>query len=318
MSIINYKSIPYELNDEESVLECLERNNQTVPSSCRNGVCHTCILQGKGDIPADSQKGLSENKVREGFFLSCICRPKSELTIKHGLTLLEAQVIEKTFLKKDVVRLRLTKPADFTYHPGQYITLMKDKLLSRSYSLAGINTDNFLELHIKIVDGGKMSTWVFESLNVADKLNITYSSGECFYVQNNKEQTTLLAGTGTGLAPLVGIARDMIAQGHSGEIHLFHGNRSEQGLYLDEELRQLAKDTKNLHYYACLKEESDNSFFETGTLQQVIMRQLPNLKEAKAFLCGNPDFVKDMKKKCYLLGMKLSDIHCDPFVLSSH
>jgi len=317
MAKIIYQNTPCELKNEESVLECLERNKFTIPSSCRMGICHTCMLQGEGDIPSAAQEGLSDNKIHQGYFLSCMCHPESDITIKHGTELFEIEVSEKDFLRKDVVRLRLTKPSAFNYHSGQYITLMKDEQLARSYSLAGINSEKYLELHIKFVPKGKMSTWIFESLNAGDKLNISDSSGECYYVQGSKEQCTLLAGTGTGLAPLVGIVRDMITRGHSGEIHLFHGSRSEQGLYFDEELRLLAQNTPNLHYHACLKEQAGEAF-EIGTLQQIIMRKLPDLKGCKAFLCGNPDFVKDMKKKCYLLGMSLNDIHCDPFVHSSH
>ena len=49
----------------------------------------------------------------------------------------------------------------------------------------------------------------------------------------------MLAGAGTGLAPLYGIARDALAQGHTGPVWLFHGGVDLRGLYLAEELKAL-------------------------------------------------------------------------------
>jgi ferredoxin-NADP reductase len=64
----------------------------------------------------------------------------------------------------------------------------------------------------------------------------------------------VLAGTGTGLAPLLGIARDALARGHRGPIVLHHGARSRAGLYADAEVRELARRHPTLEVAPCVLE----------------------------------------------------------------
>ena len=46
---------------------------------------------------------------------------------------------------------------------------------------------------------------------------------------------------------------------------------------------------------------------------QALAGDLP-LGESRAFLCGNPGFVRDMRKQLYLKGLPLDRIHADPFM----
>lgn len=62
----------------------------------------------------------------------------------------------------------------------------------------------------------------------------------------------LVIGNGTSLAPLVGIVREALAADHRGEIHLYHGTRHPDGLYLDHDLRDLAARNRTIRYAACL------------------------------------------------------------------
>ena len=63
--------------------------------------------------------------------------------------------------------------------------------------------------------------------------------GNCFYIPDNPEQNLLLIGTGCGLAPLYGIIRDALAQGHRGAIKLYHGSKTVESLYMSKELKVL-------------------------------------------------------------------------------
>jgi len=55
----------------------------------------------------------------------------------------------------------------------------------------------------------------------------------------------------------------------------------------------------------------------TGALEALIKETCPRLAGWRAFLCGNPDTVLSLRKKLFLAGLSLKDIHADAFLPST-
>jgi NAD(P)H-flavin reductase len=210
-------------------------------------------------------------------------------------------------LSQDVMRVRLICEAPFEFRAGQYISLLREDGLARSYSVASLPREGSIELHIRCLPNGRMSEWVRTGARPGDRVRILGPSGDCFYVPGRADQPLLLVGTGTGLAPLYGVLRDGLDQGHAGPIHLFHGALREEGLYLREELAALAAAHANVEYVPSL-------LATDGPLDQVVLRRFPKLAGWRAFLCGDPALVQGLRKKLFLQGMDLRDIHADAFL----
>jgi NAD(P)H-flavin reductase/ferredoxin len=321
MTVVSFENGRYELDSGESVLEGLKRHGVSIPSSCCSGVCQTCLLLAvKGTVPAEGQKGLKPSLQQQNYFLACICKPTVDIEIalpgdevRHRVA---ARVVEKEFLNADIFRLRLACDEPFEYFPGQFIRLYHPDGLVRSYSLASIPEDKILELHIRHLPNGKMTTWLKQQINAGDNVEIEGPSGDCFYLAGNEHQNLLMIGTGTGLAPLFGIIRDALQKGHQGPIHLYHGSHQPEGLYLESELKKLAEQYSNFHYTPCVSSETCPDGYEQGRANEVALKNHPDLKGWKAYLCGHPDMVAKTKTKIYLAGASLNDIFSDPFVLS--
>ncbi len=318
MPTIRYQDRDHACEAGETVLECLERHGVDVPSSCRAGVCQTCLMQAlEGEIPAAGQQGLKETLVAQGYFLACVTKPEGDLTVtlpEAGDVRVPAMVLEKTHLTPFIVRLRLKPRKKYDWHPGQFLNLFNGNL-SRSYSIASLPEEGYVELHIARVEGGKMSGWVFETLEAGQEVEISRPLGNMFYVAGRPEQPLLMIGTGTGLAPLYGIVRDALKQGHQGEIWLYHGSRSVEGLYLRDDLRALAEQHPQFHYQPCLSdgEPPAGSGIVPGRPNDVALAAHPDLKGWRVFLCGNPDMVKAAQRQVFLAGVSMSDILSDPF-----
>ncbi len=120
----------------------------------------------------------------------------------------------------------------------------------RSYSIANIpEEDGYIELHIKLIPKGCMSNWIKNAAHPGSKVHLQGPMGACFYVNPKHECFPLvLAGTGTGLAPLAAIVRVAIRQRHQGDITLIHGGVCAEDLYLDAELTRLAGQHEQLTY----------------------------------------------------------------------
>ncbi|KFE62326.1 2Fe-2S iron-sulfur cluster-binding protein [Hyalangium minutum] len=322
MSRIRYAAQWYPLEPQESVLEGLLRQGVSVPHACKAGVCQSCLVRAvSGAVPAQAQVGLKETLKARNYFLACSCRPEpgSELELSGGAEELQvpARLESLELLSEEVLRVRLRPEAPFDYRAGQYLTLLRGDGLARSYSLASLPGEEALELHVRLLPGGAMSGWLGTQARPGDTVRIQGPVGECFYVPGQPEQPLLLAGTGTGLAPLYGVVRDALAEGHTGPIWLFHGARERSGLYLIEALRELAARHPNLHYRPSVLEGRLGEGIAVGELDTLIRAECPKPAGWRAFLCGNPERVISLRKKLFLAGLSLKAIHADAFLPSA-
>lgn len=320
MSSIVVNDQRYPLAPGATVLDTLLDAGLKVSYGCRAGACQSCLVRAtSGTIPDDAQNGLKESLKADGWFLACRCNPVDELTIDLAAgdsQKLMAQVVEKRLLSPRVMGLWLETEHPFVYRAGQYLTLWRDDSTARSYSLASLPGDDaLLELHIAHIDGGTISTWVHEELQVASNLYIQGPLGECFYLPGKAEQPLLLVGTGTGLAPLYGVVRDALQQGHSGPIHLFHGARTLDYLYYHTELMELSAQHANLNYYPSLVNASiaAPTAVEVGLVDQLVNHHLPKLDGWRVYLSGAPEIVNQLRKQCFLAGAASKEIFTDPF-----
>lgn len=288
-----------------------------VPSSCQAGACQTCMMRvTEGSVPAESQAGLKPTQVKQGYFLVCICKPTEDITIclagEDAVNKTTATLQEKTALSDKICRLRFKCESPFEFQPGQFINLHREDGLVRSYSIGSLASENMIELHVELIDNGQMSNWLADSLQPGETVELDGPHGECFYIQDDPQQNLLLIGTGSGLAPLWGIAREALAQGHQGEIHLFHGSRGKDKVYLVDELKELANKHSNFFYTPCLSGEAVEGYTHSRA-NDAALEQHPKLGGWRIYLCGHPEMVNGTKKKAFLAGASFNEIYADPF-----
>lgn len=320
MPLIHYLDKSYPVEGGESVLKALLRGGCDIPNSCHAGACQSCMMKvTDGVVPVAAQKGVKNTLSRQGYFLACQCHPESDITIEltaESSQRTVATVADKKFVSTDVIRLRLKPDTTFEYMPGQYVTMWRDKILGRSYSLASVPAldEDLLEFHIKTYPNGAMSSWIAEQLNEGNQITLQGPIGDCFYVDDNPGQSLLLAGTGTGAAPLYGIARDALMRGHSGEIHFFHGAYQRDGLYLHQQLVTLSETYPQFQYHGTILEGTKEAMINLEPIDQLIKSTLPELKGFRVYLCGPEDLVAKLRKQTFLSGASMSDIYSDPFI----
>ena len=325
MTTIRFREEDYSCEPGETVLACLLRHGVDAPSSCRSGVCQTCMMRAvQGRPPEAAQAGLKETLKARGYFLACICEPDEDLEVvlsgEDVLHHIPAVVTGKQSLTPEIVRLCMRPEEPFSYRPGQFINLRRpEDGLTRSYSLASLpQQGDEIELHVRALPEGRMSQWLVHDLEAGGRIEIEGPHGECFYTASDPGQPLLMVATGTGLAPLWGILRDALDQGHEGPIHLFHGSYTPAGLYLVDELRALADEAANFSYHPCADcVEDEDGGIMAGRVHELALRAISDLQGWRIYLCGHPGMVEATKKAAFLAGASLSDIYSDPFVYSS-
>ena len=317
MTKIQYQEQAFERNDGETVLDVLHNNDVPAPFSCRRGVCHSCMLEAvEGEVPERAQEGLSITHKQKNYFLACLCWPKSDMTValpQEEELCMRARVVKRDNINDKLCRLFLQTEKPMDFRPGQFVNIHKGGHLVRSYSIASMpQKRTMLELHIKRVENGEMSNWLLDEVKAGTIFEIQGPNGDCFYQPGKPEQPILLVGTGTGLAPLLGIAREALSQGHGGPIELYHGSSLDEGLYCGAELQALADEYSNFSFHTCLSRE-EHPDHRYGRASDLAFEDHPDLSAWAVYLCGEPAMVKDAQRLAVQAGADGKEVYVDPY-----
>ncbi|WP_435009310.1 2Fe-2S iron-sulfur cluster-binding protein [Tundrisphaera lichenicola] len=319
MASLRFEGRSIELQDGETVLEGLLGDGRRIPHSCRAGACRSCLMRAvEGRPPESAQVGLNDGQKARGYFLACVARPSEPLVVDlggEGLQRTRVVIASIERIGENVIRVLLDPESGFDYRPGQFLTLIRDDGLARSYSIASLpDRDRSLELHVKVLEGGRMSRWLADEARPGDRASIQGPSGDCFYVPGQEDQEIVLAGTGTGLAPLFGIAQDALRRGHRAPVTLFHGARGPEGLYLAEQLRGLERQFPTFRYVPSCIDGEPREGIEIGLLETVVLGRISTFQGRRVYLCGNPAMVQSLRKKVFLKGARMKEVFADAFL----
>jgi ferredoxin-NADP reductase/ferredoxin len=314
---LRYAGRDYDLAPGESVLDCLARHGVRVPAACRAGACHACLLKADAGEPGlAAQHGLKPTLAARGYFLACVARPAADLAIRSGQDVITPGTLTASrWLGPDVLAVWVRPQSPVRFHPGQHTTLHRGDGLIRAYSIANLPAEaarDGLEFHVRVYPGGAMSAWLARAAPGA-RVGIGVPSGECFYTPGAPGGALLLAGTGTGIAPLLAIARDALEQGHAGLVSVLHGAAEPGRLYLGAapSLRVVThKSLTALRWRACARSRGQ----DIVTAVTAELAAGPGPAATRAFLCGGARTVAAMRRALFLAGMSLRDICADQFL----
>ncbi len=318
MSTLTFKSQPYIVESDETILTCLMRHGIDYPNSCRAGICQSCLIKSRNGLIQHSwQEGLPEPLKAQGYFLACMARPTSSLDLEPPDTAecdINATITNIARLNYNVLKINLAidNPGDWT--PGQYLNLINSEEITRSYSIANIpSQDNYIELHIKTVENGAMSQWLQNTATINTQVRLRGPFGRCFYYNPHKLSfNMLLAGTGTGLAPLLGIIKSALCQGHKGNVTLVHGGCIDEDIYYSEELETLDAIFNNFHYDPCVLNSQGR--YPEALIDQRILTHIHNPNNLQVYICGPKEITNKLKTNVFLAGVPSRSIFSDTFL----
>ncbi|MBT6035595.1 MAG: 2Fe-2S iron-sulfur cluster binding domain-containing protein [Kordiimonadaceae bacterium] len=305
---VHYEGSPVKCDPSKSLLDNLLEQELPIEHCCKKGSCLTCVLKTEDEVESKSRDPLKSTLVEQGYFLSCQQKPNDGMVIQSAAAndIFEEALVTEMIQKSGHVSQIFIKPyGDFLYKPGQFLNIRGPEGAVRSYSIASLPSDNILELHVKEHQFGIVSRWLCSSELLGKEVEISGPGGDCFYLPGKEDQSMLMIGTGTGLAPMMGILRDAKNNNHKGNIELYFGAVNEEGLYMRSELLALEKECDNLTVHF--------GTLEDGPINEMALKNHPDLSGWRVFLCGDPDMVKKTKTKAYLADAALTDIYSDPF-----
>jgi ring-1,2-phenylacetyl-CoA epoxidase subunit PaaE len=213
---------------------------------------------------------------------------------------------------------------DYRFSPGQYLTLratMDGEEVRRSYSICSGPDDGELRIAVKKVDGGAFSSWAADELKCGDELDVMTPTGR-FGVALAPEQARVYVGfaAGSGITPILSIAKGALAREPNSRFFLFYGNRSTEGMLFRQTLEEL-KDRfiQRLSIFHVISGEEQDIPILHGRLDgekvRVLLRSLvPASSIDHVFICGPHLMSEDIEATCRDMGIAGERIHVERFV----
>jgi len=213
---------------------------------------------------------------------------------------------------------------DYSFNPGQYLTLrttMDGEEVRRSYSICSGPDDGELRIAVKKVDGGAFSNWAADELKSGDELDVMTPTGR-FGVAPAPGEARVYAGfaAGSGITPILSIAKGVLAREPHSRFFLFYGNRSTSGMMFLEALEEL-KDRfmQRLSLFHVISGEEQDIPILHGRLDgekvRVLLRSLvPASSVDHVFICGPSGMSEDIEATCRDIGIAEEKIHVERFV----
>ncbi|MDX1668036.1 MAG: 2Fe-2S iron-sulfur cluster binding domain-containing protein [Limnobacter sp.] len=213
------------------------------PHNCRVGSCTQCkckLKSGKVRELTDSSYVLSAEDLHEGMILACQSIPETDLEIEVELTangnrLVETRgaIVSQKPLTHDIVELKVALDEPMSFKAGQYAELRLEELsLPRNYSFACAPCGqdlNELVFHVRKVQGGRFTSWLFEESRVDTRISVSGPYGE-FYLRPDESahpQPIFCVAGGSGMAPILSDLKQAAWAGESRDVIFLFGARTQ-------------------------------------------------------------------------------------------
>ena len=246
----------------------------------------------------------------------------------------------------DAVSVTFDVPSDlhdnFSYAPGQYLTLKFDingKEERRAYSMSSSPLEDGITVTVKKVAKGIVSNHLCNNVNTGDEIEVMQPQGR-FTVEldEDKNRTFYLFGAGSGITPLMSIAKTVLEKEPLSTVFLFYGNRDEDSIIFKNQLDSMEQKYANQfivnHTLSQPKKEKAGGlggFFkkakmawrgEVGRISKNNVNKFlennpPRSKEAHYFICGPGGMIDEVENFLLEKSIDKKSIHSERFTAAS-
>jgi ferredoxin-NADP reductase len=216
-------------------------------------------------------------------------------------------------------------PVKFNYLPGQFVTLdleINGESVLRSYSISSApSRPNTLEITVKCVaataeqPAGLVSNWLHDNLKLGSQIKLSAPMGK-FTCAPKPPAKLLLLSAGSGITPMMSMARWLADTAADTDIIFFHSARSPQEIIFRQELELMSARLPNFHLAISMTQTVSGSAWAgfTGRLAEPMLRCIaPDFLERSVYVCGSEGFMQASKSLLETLSFPMQNYAQESF-----
>lgn len=323
----------FKARPDETILDAALRQGIGLPYGCRNGACGSCkgtLVAGDFDYGDYQERTLRPEEKAAGKALFCVGKACSDLTLEvreiGGMGDLQIRTlpcrvekVEKPATDVAVLYLKLPAQERMQFLAGQYIDILLKDGKRRSFSIANApHHDQFIELHIRHIEGGQFTSFVFNEMRDRAILRFEGPLGSFFLREDSDKPIIFMAG-GTGFAPIKAVLEHAFFKHIDREMVLYWGCRSLADLYMANVPAEWAREYPHFTFIPVLSEPNaeDNWSGRTGFVHQAILDDFADLSGYQVYACGAPVMIETGQKAFAERGLPEAEFFADSFTYST-
>lgn len=314
----------FEVEPGETVLEAARRAHLALPYSCLAGVCGSCkatLVEGECIYPRNPPSALDADERLRHQVLLCQAVPLCDLVIAAREVASVADIplrrttltlVDKRLLDADVVRLTL-RGARLRRLAGQYLDVLQGDGRRRAFSIANApHEGDAIELHVRHVPGGGFTSYVFDTMQVGDRVEIEGPLGT-FVPREDSERPLLFVAGGTGFAPVKALIEHFLHLGTRRPIALYWGVRTVADLYLRELPERWAREVPGFRYVPVLSDAGGAAGLRAGLVHEAVLADCPDLSGFDLYMSGPPALIEAGRRAFVQAGLPEERLYYDSF-----
>jgi ferredoxin-NADP reductase len=239
--------------------------------------------------------------------------------VQRRLTWLPATLVDNRRETPRVHRLVFDVP-DWPGHlPGQHVdlglTADDGYRAQRSYSIASAPEDAGVALTVERLDDGEVSPYLVDGVQAGDELELRGPIGGWFAWEARQGGPLLLLAGGSGLVPLMAMARHRRLAGGDAELHLVLSVRTTQDVLYPSELDDLAAEPGARVTLTYTREAPPGWDGPRGRVDRALLEEAtwgPE-RRPRIFVCGPTGFVEAVAADLHALGHEAGRIRTERF-----
>jgi len=317
----------------DTILRAALRAGIGFPYECNVGSCGNCkfeLLEGELQSFWSDAPGLSEKDRLKNRWLGCQAEAFSNTRIKvremehyapvHLPLQTSASLSHKRAITHDLHEFSFECDAPLSFAPGQYALIhFSDVQGPRAYSMSqGGGSHQRLDFQVRLTQGG-LGTQKLFSMPLGEKVRIDGPYGMA-YLREDAPRDILLVGGGSGLAPMVSLARGALSRQALPfqNIHFIYGARETRDICGLDMLNELPLWATMGHYTPVVSNAPADEVLppgcERGFVHEVVQKFHANdLGNMEIYFAGPPLMAQAMLKLLVEHKVPMNQVHFDQF-----
>lgn len=212
-------------------------------------------------------------------------------------------------------------PGLFRFLPGQFITLelpIDGETIYRSYTIASAPTrPDTITITVKRTDGGIVSNWLHDHLQIGQQIVVTGPTGDFTCSLHPAGKYLFLSG-GSGITPLMSMARSFHDLGEDPDIVFLHNARTSDDIIFRKELDLIAFNRPGFSpAFICETTDAEPSIHTGRLTLGKLQRIAPDFLQREVFTCGPAPYMANVRAILEAAGFDMQHYHEESFSFES-